>query len=388
MELKTGYKKTEVGVIPDDWDDKALHEICGMKSGLGIKTSGIDNFSLYPCFGGNGLRGYANSFTHDGNYALIGRQGALCGNVLEVSGRFFASEHAIVVRSKLQTDISWLTFLLAKMNLNQYSESSAQPGLSVEKILKLRIPTPPNRHEQTAIANALSDTDALIRSLQKLIEKKRQIKQGTMQTLLNPYENGVLRTGWKIVKLGEVCDVKDGTHQTPKYVDSGIPFYSVESVTRNDFVNTKFISHEEHKFLTKNFRIEKGDVLMTRIGSIGDCKYVDWAVDASFYVSLALLKVKDQLSAKFLAHYSTSAYFKKEIELNSLQHAIPKKINLGQISEIKIGIPTDISQQLNLASLLSDMEAEIAALESKLTKYQQIKQGMMQNLLTGRIRLV
>ena len=134
-------------------------------------------------------------------------------------------------------------------------------------------------------------------------------------------------------------------------------------------------------------RFEKGDILMTRIGSIGDCKLIDWDVDASFYVSLALLKIHSGYSAAYIAHYSNTAAFKKEVELHSLQSAIPKKINLGPISDVKIELPP-IAEQTAIAAILADMDAEIAGLEANLAKARQIKQGMMQELLTGRIRLV
>ena len=124
------------------------------------------------------------TFTHDGSYTLIGRQGALCGNVTFVSGRFYASEHAIVVTPKKETDIKFMSYVLYDMNLNQYSESSAQPGLSVKKLLELEYPIPKNKEEQAAIAEALSNIDSLISALQKLIEKKKSIKQGALQELL------------------------------------------------------------------------------------------------------------------------------------------------------------------------------------------------------------
>ncbi len=193
---------------------------------------------------------------------------------------------------------------------------------------------------------------------------------------------------WAVKKLGEVAEVKDGTHQTPKYVDYGVPFYSVENVTNNNFINTKFISEQEHNFLTKSFRIEKGDILMTRIGSIGDCKLIDWNVKASFYVSLALLKIKSHTSSKFIFHYSKGDSFKKQAELRSLQWAIPKKINLGEISEINICIPPTKSEQTAVAQIFSDMDAEIEQLERKLSKYRMLKHGMMQELLTGKVRLI
>ena len=184
FESKPGYKQTEVGVIPEDWKPAALSALSSMKSGKGITSANINQFSKYPCYGGNGLRGFTTRFTHDGCYALVGRQGALCGNVVGVEGKFFASEHAIVVTASPRTDIRWLTFVLRKMHLNQYSESSAQPGLSVSKILSLNIACPPSKAEQTAIAKVLSDMDAELAALEQRRDKTRSLKQGMMQELL------------------------------------------------------------------------------------------------------------------------------------------------------------------------------------------------------------
>ena len=144
----------------------------------------IDQFSQYPCYGGNGLRGFTSHFTHNGRYALIGRQGALCGNVLGVEGKLFASEHAVVVTASARTDIRWMTFVLGAMRLNQYSESSAQPVLTVSKLLKLDVARPPTTAEQKAIAAVLSDMEAEIAALDAKLTKARQLKQGMMQELL------------------------------------------------------------------------------------------------------------------------------------------------------------------------------------------------------------
>ena len=184
FETKRGYKQTEVGVIPLDWETATLSALCSMKSGEGITSANIDQFSKYPCYGGNGLRGFTTRYTHDGRYALVGRQGALCGNVVGVEGKFFASEHAIVVTASSRTDIRWLTFVMGEMHLNQYSESSAQPGLSVSKILSLNRACPPSKAEQTAIAAVLSDMDAELTALEQRRDKTRSLKQGMMQELL------------------------------------------------------------------------------------------------------------------------------------------------------------------------------------------------------------
>src|ERR1019366_9008646 len=184
FQSKPGYRQTEVGVTPEDWDVRPLDRISIMKSGEGITSTSIDQTSPYPCYGGNGLRAYATRFTHEGEYALIGRQGALCGNVVGVQGRFFASEHAIVVTPLAATDIRWLTLILRDMNLNRYSESSAQPGLSVAKVLGLTTAVPKEPEEQTAIASVLSDMDVDIATLETKLTKAQQIKQGMMQNLL------------------------------------------------------------------------------------------------------------------------------------------------------------------------------------------------------------
>jgi type I restriction enzyme M protein len=184
FEVQNGYKHTQVGVVPQDWEITTLGAVCSMKSGEGITSASIDEFSGYPCYGGNGLRGFSTRFTHDGHYALIGRQGALCGNVLSVEGKFFASEHAIVVTPFARMDIRWLTFVLQEMRLNQYSESSAQPGLSVAKLLHLELACPPTKIEQECIAAILVDVDAAIAATEAKLAKARQIKLGMMQELL------------------------------------------------------------------------------------------------------------------------------------------------------------------------------------------------------------
>jgi len=181
QELLTGKRRLP-GFI-GEWARISLKDTCSMKSGECITNSSIDTHSAYPCYGGNGLRGYTSRYTHDGAYAIIGRQGALCGNVRLVEGKFFASEHAVVVTVLPDTHIQWLAITLSAMNLNQYTESSAQPGLSVSKILQTSLSLP-SYTEQAAIAAVLSDMDAEIAELEARREKTRALKQGMMQELL------------------------------------------------------------------------------------------------------------------------------------------------------------------------------------------------------------
>ena len=194
--------------------------------------------------------------------------------------------------------------------------------------------------------------------------------------------------GWKIKKLGQLCSfINDGTHQTPKYVKEGIPFYSVENVTNNNFKNCKYISEKEHLKLKQRCNPEKNDILMTRIGSIGECKLIDWDINASIYVSLALLKTNDIIRSDYLAHYINSKNFQKEAIKLALPNATPKKINTQSIREIPIFYPSSKLEQREISSILTNIDLYIEDLKKLIGKKKLIKQGVMQELLTGKKRL-
>jgi type I restriction enzyme S subunit len=163
-----------LGEIPKHWDVKKLKYLAHFKSGDNIISTDIDETGDYPVFGGNGLRGYTSSYNHEGDYVLIGRQGALCGNINYASGRFWASEHAVVATLISGNHIYWCGELLRVMNLNQYSQSAAQPGLAVEQIKHLLVPVPP-KDEQKAIGfflkRKIRSIDALATRIRESIRK-------------------------------------------------------------------------------------------------------------------------------------------------------------------------------------------------------------------------
>lgn len=140
------YKDSGVewlGEVPGHWSVCVLRRIVGMQSGESITGETIAEAGDFPVFGGNGLRGYTTDFTHEGRYVLIGRQGALCGNINYASGKFWASEHAVVVNPLKQIETRWLGEMLRAINLNQYSVAAAQPGLSVDLVGRIGICVPP-----------------------------------------------------------------------------------------------------------------------------------------------------------------------------------------------------------------------------------------------------
>ena len=179
--------------IPSEWQRKKLKYVASLKSGDSITSDDIAESGEYPVFGGNGIRGYASAYTHEGRHVLIGRQGALCGNINYATGRFWASEHAVVAAIKADSNVTWLGELLGSMNLNQYSQSAAQPGLAVDVIANLEIPVPPLR-QQRAIAGFLdretARLDALVTAKERVLgllsEKRRALITRAVTRGLDP----------------------------------------------------------------------------------------------------------------------------------------------------------------------------------------------------------
>ena len=172
-----------LGDIPEHWGIQRLKTVCGMKSGEGITGMSIEDEGEFPVYGGNGLRGYTSEFTHDGEYVLIGRQGALCGNVHIARGQFWASEHAVVTTLYENHVLEWLSGLLEVMNLNQYSIAAAQPGLAVERVMNLWIPVPPPEEQKTIAASIGTKTKRI----------DNTVKQARSQTdLMNEYRTRLI----------------------------------------------------------------------------------------------------------------------------------------------------------------------------------------------------
>ena len=169
-----------------EWNELTLSNACRMKAGQFVAASDIKEQpaeGLYPCYGGNGLRGYVPTFTHEGTYSLIGRQGALCGNVKLCTGRFHATEHAVVATPEKGIDVGWLYYALDLLNLNRFATGQAQPGLSVDNLEKVALTIPEQEGEQHRIAMCLSSLDDLIAAQTQKLEVLKTHKQGLMQQL-------------------------------------------------------------------------------------------------------------------------------------------------------------------------------------------------------------
>ena len=174
-----------------EWQQRTLADACNMQAGKFVAAADIkeqDADELFPCYGGNGLRGFTATHTHDGVFPLIGRQGALCGNVKLATGRFHATEHAVVATPNRSIEVVWLYYLLDLLNLNRFATGQAQPGLSVDVLEKVPVTIPDEELEQHRIAACLSRLDALIAAATQRLDAFKRHKRGLMQQLFPAWE--------------------------------------------------------------------------------------------------------------------------------------------------------------------------------------------------------
>ena len=196
----------------DPWEQRKLGEVASeFQSGEFISATEITENGDYPVYGGNGLRGYANRYNHEGFYALIGRQGALCGNVNCADGKAYFTEHAVAVQANQCNDTGFLVYLLSRMNLGQYSGQSAQPGLAVSTLKEVETLLP-SKHEQYRIGSLLKDLDSLITLHQRKYDKLCTVKKSMLDKMFpkpGETEPEIRFEGftdpWEQRKLGEVA---------------------------------------------------------------------------------------------------------------------------------------------------------------------------------------
>lgn len=182
---QNGSDKPEIRFdgFTDDWEQRKLGDVAQeFKSGNSLKADEIDITGDYPVYGGNGLRGYTSTYNHDGEYALIGRQGALCGNMNYSAGKAYFTEHAVVVKANENNDTRFLYYMLDTMNLGQYSDQSAQPGLAVNKLVKLENSFP-KKEEQQQIGAYFRSLDHLITLHQQKCDELRNAKKFMLQNM-------------------------------------------------------------------------------------------------------------------------------------------------------------------------------------------------------------
>jgi type I restriction enzyme S subunit len=414
MNIKQGYKQTEIGIIPEDWEVKQLKDIFKLKNGYGFSSVFFSDTGVIVITPGNfkldgGLFfNLRNTTRYSGEYlpSMKFEKGDLlivmtdltpnC-NLLGKPG-FINTTEEIILHNQRIGKIILITNLVDRNYLYRFflSESYAKrmketaTGSTVRhtsnaSIYNTFIPIPPLK-EQTAIATALSDIDALIGELDKLIAKKQGIKQATMQQLLTGKKRLAGFSGeWEVKRLGDVADIIGGG--TPSTFVSNYWNGNINWFTPTEIGTEKYVFDSVRK-ITKDGLINCsakilpiGTILLTTRAGIGDISILK--KEACTNQGFQSFVTKDSFYNEFL-YYLISTL--KNVLIQNASGSTFLEISPNKIKQIQISIPT-IEEQTAIATILSDMDAEISQLEGRRAKMGELKQGMMQELLTGRIRL-
>lgn len=384
--IPVGYKDSPLGIIPMEWEVKRLGDICTyFKSGKSITSSNLNNDGCYPVYGGNGLRGFSCDYTHDGTYILIGRQGALCGNINYVEGKNYISEHAIAVQSR--ENMLWLKYKLEYWNLNRYSESSAQPGLSVEKLVRYKLTLPPLA-EQEKIAEILSTWDKAIEKQTQLIQKLELRKKGLMQQLLTGKKRLPGFTGeWEKVNYNNILRE---VHRSLKWDDSEL--YDLISVRRRSGGAFHRESLYGYEIKTKSLRPAlKGDFLISKMqivhGASGVVpEYLSGMKISGSYIALIAEDPK-VLNINYFNLWSQMPLFYHQTFVSSYGVHIEKMtFDLDAFMSLSMSLPP-IKEQNKIVEVISTATDEVELAKEKLEWLRRQKRGLMQQLLTGKKRV-
>ena len=422
MEVKRGYKKTVVGVIPEDWGVCPLPEIVWFQEGPGLRkwqfrSGGLKIINVTNLQENGYLdlskterhisweefeRTYKHFLIDDGDIVMASSGNSYCKTavVRQRDQPLLMNTSVIRFKARDRVDRSFILIYLKskyfKDQIDLMITGGAQPNFGPAHLIKVLIPLPPTKTEQAAIAEALSDADTLIESLEQLLTKKRQIKKGTMQELLTGKKRLPGFSGkWEVKRLGDESDlITKGTTPTSlgrNFIKQGINFVKVESLTEGGTFLPEMLAavDEETHHLLKRSQLRKNDILFSIAGALGRTAIVNAALlPANTNQALAIIRLKPQscLRYGFILKYLSGPQILAHITAINVQ-AAQANLSLEDIRSFEVSAPS-AAEQTAIAAVLSDMDAEITALEARLSKAHQIKQGMMQELLTGRIRLV
>lgn len=410
-QLPKGYKNTEVGVIPEDWEVKKLGEVIYLQGGYAFKSELFTNVGVpiirISDVGNNKVEtdnsvcyepfNIPKEFVAKKGDVLIAMSGATTGKigVYNYDGIAYINQRVgkFVVLNQNETSQEFISHIVRsekfKENLTKEIAQGAQPNISGKQIQSIVLPIPNEKEEQTAIANALSDTDALINSLEKLIAKKRNIKQGAMQHLLKPKE------GWEVKKLGSIGKPYGGLSGKSKtdFEDGKFPYIPFMNIMSNPIIDTSYVDYVNIGVNENQNKALKGDLFFNGSSEtpeeVGMCSVLLEDIPNLYLNSFCFgfrLNKDSKENGLYLSYYFRSSEGRK-LFYSMAQGATRYNLSKSNFNKMEVSLPQP-EQQNEIATILSDMDAEIQALETKLEKYRKIKLGMMQNLLTGKIRLV
>lgn len=379
---------------PSDWKTNKIIEVADIFDNLRIPvTKNQRKPGNTPYYGANGIQDYVSGYTHDGEFVLIAEDGA---NDLQnypvtyASGKIWVNNHAHVLAGvNSKADTRFLAYLLKKVDFAAVLVGGTRAKLNGKTLKNIEVTLPERLKEQQAIASALSDFDEHIDNLTELIEKKKAIRDGALEDLVSGRTrlDGFNRE-WEEKSFKDLGDILTGLTYSPDNIRP-----SGKLVIRSSNVQDDRLSFEDNVFVDRTCviseDIKKGDIIIcVRNGSaslIGKSAYASSDLDATFGAFMSNFRCKNHDSSGFVYYFTKSAMFKNFVK--QILGATINQITKTDLKRVTLNIPVDIEEQQAIASVLTAMDEEIESLKIEKEKMIQIKEGAMDDLLTGRVRL-
>lgn len=414
--MKPGYKQTDVGVIPENWDVAQIGGVAQIHVGRDLREDCFsrDFHSAYPypvysnTVAEHGLYGFYSIPEYEGESITVVGRGVGLGTAFARTGGYGAIGRLLVLFPNACADARFLaTFINERLSI--FVETGGIPQLTGIQFSKYKVALPP-LPEQRAIAEALSDVDALLGALDRLIAKKRDLKQAAMQQLLTGQTRlpgfvpakvsfrqtqvGVIPEDWELAPLVDLVDpsrgirygiVQPGNYDPHgRYMIRGQDYSEVKGWANPTDVFRVSPGVEERY---RNSRVKTGDLIMTIVGYCGHVEMTpDWLDGANLTQTTARIAIQpDKAVSAFCKYVLLSPTGRNQVAAY-MKGAAQPGLNCGDVEKFLITVPP-LPEQTAIAEVLSDMDADLAALEQRRDKTRALKQGMMQELLTGRIRL-
>ena len=372
-----------------DWEQRKLGDVAQeFKSGNSLKADEIDITGDYPVYGGNGLRGYTSTYNHDGEYALIGRQGALCGNMNYSAGKAYFTEHAVVVKADENNDTRFLYYMLDTMNLGQYSDQSAQPGLAVNKLVKLENSFP-KKEEQQQIGAYFRSLDHLITLHQKKSEQLTILKKYMMQKMFpqNGSDKPEIRfdgftDDWEQRKFGETVIIERGG--SPRPIDAfitddenGLNWVKIGDAPEQGNYITKTAEKIRPEGLKKTREVHPGDLILSNSMSFGR-PYI-MAIDGCIHDGWLLIRDEEKrYDLKFLCQMLGTEQMLAQYRAMAAGSTV-NNLNKELVGNTEVKVPS-IAEQAKIGEYFSKVDDLITLHQQKCDELRNAKKFMLQNM--------
>jgi type I restriction enzyme S subunit len=371
MEIRAGYKQTDIGIIPEDWVVKKLGEVLKIKHGKSQKEV-EDRSGNIPILGTGGLMGFANTFLYDKPSVLIGRKGTI-DKPQFMNTPFWTVDTLFYSEMIDGNNPKFLYYKFLMIAWYSYNEASGVPSLNAKTIERISIATPPSIKEQNAIALALSEIDDYIFSLENLITKKRNIKQGAMQKLMQP------KAGWEVRKLGSIGKPYGGLSGKSKldFADGKFPYIPFMNIMSNPIIDTNYVDYVNIDIDENQNKAVKGDLFFNGSSEtpeeVGMCSVLLEDIPNLYLNSFCFgfrLNKDSRENGLYLSYFFRSSEGRK-LFYSMAQGATRYNLSKGNFNKLEVPLPTQ-GEQIEIANILTDINNEINALETKLDKYRKV----------------